>query len=271
MKKLKIGLIGCGAMGREIARAVDAEFKDSAVLLAITDIDEKKTRALRSSLKQKPDILTVEKLIKASDLIIEAASAKASGGIAKKAVANKKDILIMSVGGIIGMYPSLFARAKKNGCRVYLPSGAVCGLDGVKAAALGRIDKVELTTRKPPEGLKGAPFVEKNKIDLDQIKSDTVIFEGSAREAIRGFPANINVSCVLSIAGIGPNDTRVKIIASAESRANIHEIIVQGAFGKLTARTENVPSPANPKTSHLAILSAIAVLRQIFEPAKVGT
>lgn len=271
MKKIKIGLVGCGAIGSEIAKAIDKRFKDSASLVAILDIDEKKAKSLQNNLKEKPDILKIDGLIKKSDLVIEAASAKVSGQIAKKAVSAKKDIMIMSTGGIIKNYSAIFNLAKKMGCKIYLPSGAICGIDGVKAALLGKIHKAELITRKPPVALFGAPFIEKNKIDLSKITSETVIFEGSAKEAIEGFPANINVSCTLSMAGIGFEKTRVKIVTSPEYKRNIHEVLVEGEFGKLITRTENTPSPNNPKTSYLAVLSAIATLRQILEPVKIGT
>lgn len=270
-KKIKIGVIGCGAIGSEIAVVIDRDFKKEAVLTALSDIDIDKAEAVKKKLKARSNILSAEDLIRKSDLVIEAASAKVSADIAKTAISAKKDVMIMSVGGIIRDYAALFNLAGKNSCKIYLPSGAICGLDGVKAASIGRIDKAELTTRKPPAGFKGAPFVEKNKIDLNGIKGETKIFEGNALEAIEGFPANINVSCALSIAGIGPEKTVVRIITSPEYKTNTHEIVVEGEFGKLTAKTENVPSPNNPRTSYLAILSAIAVLRQILGPAKVGT
>ena len=270
-KKLKIGIIGCGTIGSEIGRAIDRGFKKEARIEAISDIDKEKARALREKLKSTPEIVDINSLIRKSDIVVEAASAKVSGGIARKAILAKKDVLIMSVGGIIKNYTALFNLAEKNKCKVYLPSGAVCGIDGVKAASVGKIYRAELTTRKPPAGLRGAPFIRKNNINLDDVKSETTIFYGNAIEAIEGFPANINVSCVLSIAGIGPKDTMVRIIASPEYKSNSHEILLEGEFGRLSAKTENVPSPNNPKTSYLAVLSAIAVLRQVLGPAKVGT
>lgn len=271
MKKIKIGLIGCGTIGTEIAQAIDTKFKHKASLSVVFDIDDKKAEALQKRLNSKPTILSIDALIKKSDLIIEAASAKVSGLIAKKAILAKKDIIIMSTGGIIKKYTAIFNLAKKNNCKVYLPSGAICGLDGVKAALLGKIKKVELITRKPAGALAGAPFVTKNNIDLNKINTETVIFEGNAEEAIEGFPANINVACTLSMAGIGPKKTKVKIIASPLSTKNIHEVVLEGGFGRIVAKTENVPSPDNPKTSYLAVLSAIATLRQILEPIKIGT
>jgi aspartate dehydrogenase len=234
-------------------------------------VDNDKAQAFKKALKGRTAVLPTDTLIKKADLVIEAASAKVSGDIAKKAIAAKKDVMIMSVGGIIEDYAALFNLAEQNGCKVYLPSGAICGLDGVKAAAIGKIYRAELITRKPPKGLAGAPFIEKNRIDLEGITRETQIFEGSALEAIKGFPANINVACALSIAGIGPEKTRVKIMTSPEYTSNTHEVILEGEAGRIVTRTENLPSPSNPKTSYLAILSAIATLKQILGPAKVGT
>ena len=128
-----------------------------------------------------------------------------------------------------------------------------------------------LTTRKPPEGLKGAPYVIRHNINLGKIKSEKVLFEGDAFRAMEGFPANINVAATLSLCGIGPGKTRVKIIASPSIKRNIHEIEVEGSFGKLVTRTENIPSPDNPKTSYMAILSAMATLDGILESVTIGT
>lgn len=270
-KKIKIGIIGCGAIGREIAKAIDAGFKDSAALVAVSDADREKAGSLRKDLKNKPKVLPIDALIKKSDLVIEAASAEISGLVAQKAIRAKKDVMIMSTGGIAKDHMSISRLARKAGVKVYLPSGAICGIDGVKAALLGKIRTAELITRKPPAALRGAPFIVRHRIDLDSISSETMIFDGSARDAIKGFPANINVSCTLSMAGIGLEKTRVKIVTSPEYKTNSHELVVEGSFGRLSSRTENVPSPSNPKTSYLAVLSAIATLKQILGPFKIGT
>lgn len=271
MKKIKIGIIGCGTIGSEIALAVASRFNKKAALSGICDFDAAKSDRLKKALKGRIQALSMDALIKSSDIVIEAATAKASLEIAKKSIRAKKDVMIMSVGGIIKDYAALFISAEKSGCRIYLPSGAICGLDGIKAAGIGKIARVQLTTRKNPKGFLGAPYIQKKGIDLNAIKSETVLFEGNALEAIDGFPANINVACTLSIAGIGPRDTIVKIITSPEYQKNIHEVTVEGEFGVLFTRTQNVPAPNNPKTSYLAVLSAIATLKQILESAKVGT
>jgi len=268
---IRVGIIGCGTIGSKIAEHIDRNLKGKANLTALSDVDAKKAQGLSGGLRSRPKVTSAGNLIRSVDLVIEAASAKVSGDIAKEALKAGKDVMIMSTGGLLKNYKSLFALAEKKKRRLYLPSGAISGLDGLKGAKLTKIDKVTLTTRKPPEGFKGAPYVVKNNIDLDGIENEKVLFEGDAFKAMEGFPANINVAATLSLCGIGPKKTKVKIIASPYIKRNIHEVEVEGAFGKLVARTENVPSPDNPKTSYMAVLSAIATLEGILERVKVGT
>jgi aspartate dehydrogenase len=179
--------------------------------------------------------------------------------------------MILSVGGIIEGYQELLVLAEEKGTRVFIPSGAVCGLDGLKAGACAGIKKVTLTTIKPSKAFLGNPYVLKRKIRLDGLQEDVVIFEGDALTAIRAFPQNINVAATLSLAGIGAAKTNVRIIASAAIERNIHEVEIESQAGRITTRTENIAHPDNPKTSFLAVLSAIASLKQILDPVKVGT
>ena len=165
----------------------------------------------------------------------------------------------------------LFSLAEERGATIYVPSGAIAGLDGVVSASAGRIDAITMITRKPPDGLKGAPGVEQAKIDLDAVTEPTVVYEGPVKEACRLFPANVNVSAALSMAGIGPHKTNICIYADPTVNRNTHEIIVEGEFGKLSIKIENVPSPANPRTGILSALSALATLRKITSPIQVGT
>ena len=178
--------------------------------------------------------------------------------------------MIMSVGGLIGA-TKVFDSAAKKGCSVYIPSGAICGLDGIKAARCSSIKSAVLTTRKPPRALEGAPYILKKKINLSKLKKDTVIFDGTARQAAKAFPKNINVAASLSLAGIGFNRTKVRIIACPGLKKNSHCIEAKGSFGRIVTQTENVPSPGNPKTSFMAILSAIAALGGIINNSRVGT
>jgi len=270
MARLKVGIIGCGVIGSALAEAIEDRFSKSADLVAVCDLDEEKSRKLIDSLKTKPQILSIDKLIDISELIIEAAGKQVSGDIAYKALQHRKDIMVMSVGGLIERQDVL-RMAEQGTSHLYVPSGAICGLDGVKAASIGKIKSATLTTRKPPRGLEGAPYIIDKRIDLKKIRSETLIFEGTASRAVTAFPKNINVCAALSLAGIGAQKTRVKIFTSPDYKANIHEIQVEGDFGKLVTRTENIPSPANPKTSFLAPLSAIATLKNILDVVKIGT
>lgn len=270
MKRLKVGIVGCGVIGSELAKAIDERFSLMAELVALCDVDEAKASKLSGSLKANPRCVSIEELIEASDLVIEAASMDISAEVAHKALSKGKDAMVMSVGGLIGQ-EGLFDLANQKGTHLYIPSGALCGLDGVKSASIGKITSATLITRKPPDGFRGAPYVVKNNIDLDSIRDETLLFEGSVTEAVKGFPQNVNVAASLSLAGIGPELTRVKIVTSPDFSQNSHELTLVGEFGSLTARTDNLPSPKNPKTSFLAALSAIATLKGILENVRIGT
>jgi len=270
MAKLKVGIIGCGTIGTEIARACQGRLKDRIELCAICDIDGNKASALRGMLKKKVIVVKADELIRRVDLVIEAASAGISAAVLEKCVRRKRDLLIMSVGGLIGKV-SLLQAAERKGVKVYLPSGALCGIDGLKSASTGKIYSVTLTTRKPPKGLDGAPYLRGKALDLSAITGETIVFEGNAEEAVKGFPQNVNVSAVLSLAGIGARETRVRIVTAPDYTRNIHEVEITGDFGRIVTRTENIPSKTNPKTSAMAIFSAIATLEGITRSVRIGT
>lgn len=268
--KLKVGIIGCGTIGLEIAKACTGRLKDKFDLAAICDIDKDKSEVLKRQVAPKVKISTLDELVKEVDLVIETSSAKISGDILKKTMDKGKDILIMSVGGLLGK-ESLLKEAERKGTKVYIPSGAICGIDGLKSASMGRIDSVTLTTRKPAKGLEGAPYLKMKKIKLADIKEETVLFEGDAKTAIEGFPQNVNVAAILSLAGIGAVKTKVRIVTSPDYTKNVHEMEISGSFGNIRTRIENVPSRTNPKTSSLAVLSAIATLEAIAANVRIGT
>jgi aspartate dehydrogenase len=165
------------------------------------------------------------------------------------------------VGGLLG-HEEWFREAETRGCNILITSGAIAGLDGVRGAAVGRVESVTLTTRKPLGGLAGAPYVVENKIDLEALEEETLIFQGTAREACRAFPSNVNVSAALSLAGIGPDRTHVRVIAVPGGVFNQHRIEVAGEFGRLAVEIENVPSATNPRTGLLSIYSSIAMLAE---------
>jgi aspartate dehydrogenase len=258
--KCRVGIVGCGAMGAEIARAIDKK-TIPASLAAVCDIDLERCHNLLKTIHSKPLITTIAELARCSDIIVEAAGASAVPSIIHAGIRHKKPALIMSVGYFLNDM-ALYEQAGKKGCRIIIPSGAIAGIDAVKASSLGVIRSACLTTTKPPRGLLNAPYFKKYPVDLGALTKKTIIFTGIAKDAVRWFPANINVSAILSIAGIGPRRTRVTIIADPSVDRNIHEIEIIGTAGRVYTRTENLPSPANPKTSYLAILSAISALRE---------
>jgi aspartate dehydrogenase len=268
---LKIGLVGCGAIGTEIAMAIDRG-DIAAELVAVFDRNEDRAGELIKCLKAQPMLSDLEDLVERSEIVVEAASQRAVMEVAKASLERGRDLMIMSVGALLDRYVYRMVEnlARENGCRVYIPSGAISGLDGLKSAGAGKIDIVTLTTTKNPKGFKGAPYVEDMKIDLDAISEPTVIFEGPAEEAVKAFPANVNVAATLSLTARGLR-VMVKIVADPKIDINVHQISAEGDFGRITTRVENVPSPRNPKTSYLAALSAIATLRSMAEPIKIGT
>ncbi|MFH2144932.1 MAG: aspartate dehydrogenase domain-containing protein [Candidatus Omnitrophota bacterium] len=267
---VKIGIVGLGSIGSYLAGEIVKRYKKKVYLAGVCERDAGRVEALRRSLKKNIRTFTISQLCKKCDLVIEAAGTAAAGDVAEQAVKYGKDVMIMSVGGLLNK-PKLIKKIEKKKIRLYVPSGAIAGLDALKAARMDRIDKVTLVTKKPIAGLSGANFIRKNKINLAKIKKEMKIFEGTAEEAVKGFPKNINVAAILSLAGIGAKKTRVCIIASRKLSRNTHTIEIEGNFGKIISCTENVPSEQNPKTSKLAMLSALATLDSILSNIKLGT
>ncbi len=264
-----IGIVGAGSMGSVIAHAIDrAEIPAS--LVGVTDLDSQRAEKLAGTLEGKPPVLSVDDLADASDLVVETAGPAALEGIVQAVIHRGKDLVVLSIGGLIDRDDWIRLAAEK-GSTIYCPSGAIAGLDAVKAAGSGTIREARITTRKPPSALVGAPYLDANGIVLDELEEATIVFEGTARDACRGFPANVNVSAALSLAGIGVDRTRVTIVADPAVERNIHEVVVVGDFGRFRTVMENAPSPDNPRTSRIAALSAIALLKNLSATLRLGT
>jgi len=266
---LKIGLLGVGAIGRTIATALDRREIDAS-LVAVTDQDCARAEALSRELSSHPPVVSLDEMLDRADLAVEAAGQAALADFVPKALARGRDILVMSVGGLLGR-DEWFRQADQKGCHIYVPSGAIAGLDGIKSASIGKIESAMLTSRKPVAALRGSQYVLDRGIQLDQLKEETVIFEGLAEEAARVFPATSNVAASLRLAVDPSAPVQVRVVAVPGGNENIHEIRVQGEFGKLTVKVENVPSKSNPKTSQLAAFSAIATLKNLTRSLRVGT
>jgi len=265
---MQIGIVGLGTIGRALATAIDRG-EVAAHLTAVHSRTQDKAQAFARTLRRVPEVVDLAGLVTRCDLVIEAATQAALTVIAPHVLEAGKALMVLSVGAILE-HPEWPTLAARHGGRLYVPSGAIVGLDGLKGACAGRVDAVTITTRKPPQGLAGAPYVEAHSIDVYAYTTDTVIFEGSAREACQGFPANVNVAAALSLAGIGPDRTRIRILVAPGSTRNVHDVEVEGEFGRLTTHIENVPTE-NPRTGKLSYLSAIAILKQIVSPCHYGT
>jgi aspartate dehydrogenase len=267
----KISIIGCGAIGSELALSVDGDMGKNVALLSLFDIRPDNAKTVKSKLSNNDPVIfdnfsdyVKSESFKDVELVIEAASQNALTSYLNQLILSKKDVLVMSVGAFANseFFSEVIKNVDDNDVNIYVPSGAIAGIDALKSVK-DSISYVTLTTTKNPNSLKDSPFFKKNNFTVDSIKKRTLIFEGSAIEAVQNFPANVNVAALLGLAGIGVEKTKVNVIADPSLRINKHEIKVIGKFGELIVRVKNIPSSTNPKTSYLAILSVIECLRSI--------
>jgi len=270
MKPLRIGVIGLGAIGSRLVELLVKEFRGEVRVDFLCDRQASRVREIQKKWAPKAKSLAWENVVDRSDFVIETASQEIALPVARRALEKNKQVLILSVGGLLNWngFSRVLQRTKG---RLWVPSGALAGVDGLLAANEGKIHGVTLTTRKPLAGLDGAPYFRQKKIDLSQIKTPTLIFEGNAFQAVRAFPKNVNVAATLALAGLGPKKTRVRIFTSPTYRRNQHEVEIEGDFGRIRTEVENVPSRENPRTSALAVLSARATLKKILGRVYIGT
>jgi aspartate dehydrogenase len=268
---MKVGIIGCGFIGNTLANAI--ENIDEISELYLFDRTLSSSEGIASGLTKSKPVSTVKELIGNVDLVIEAASQDAVKEHAKNVLDNGRDILIMSIGALVDdqFWLELRNTAKSKQCKIYLPSGAICGIDGLKSASIAGIDEINLITTKPPKGLEEVRYITKQNIDLNKLTEPLTVFEGTAREGVQHFPKNINISACISLAGLGFDKTKVKIIIDPAATRNQHKLICHGRFGEFTCEINNMPSITNPKTSYLAALSAIATLKNIVSGVWIGT
>lgn len=270
-RKINVGILGCGAIGAGIARYIVKHLHQHACLTAICDHHPEKVNQLAKELKKSHLFFpTVEGVISNSDLIVEAINSNETINIIRKILDEDRHILVMSVGKLIEA-PRLVNLAAKKKLSLLLPSGAIAGIDAIKAGSLVGVKSLTLTTRKPVEGFKNDPYLLNKKINLNRVRTECVIFEGNVKEAVKAFPRNINVAATLALAANAAHLMKVRIIASKTIKRNTHHIEMKGDFGKITSITENVICPDNPKTSYLAVLSAIQTLKQYVTGINVGT
>ena len=265
---LRVGVVGLGTIGRSVCRALEAGLPGLHLVGALSR-DRAKATGFLASLGSAPPFLPIHRLIEESEVIVEAATRSALEELAVGILKAGRDLLVLSVGALLD-HPEWVGLAERHGARIHVPSGAIAGLDGVKAACVGPIDRITMETRKSPSSLHGAPYLVQRGLSLEGLYGETLIFEGPAREACRGFPANVNVVAALSLAGLGPDATRIRIFAVPGLTRNVHDIRVEGGFGALAVHIENVPFEENPRTGRLSALSAIAALRDLTSPLRLG-
>lgn len=264
---LQIGLAGLGAVGREVARRLAAGIP-GLQLAAVAVRDAGKSRPVLSAFR---DIKTppLAALACECDVVVEGLPPKLFRDAAVPAIERGRIFVPLSVGQLLENW-DLVERARDTGARILVPTGALLGLDAVRAAAEGNIRSVTMITRKPPAGLDGAPYLVERKISLAGLKAPLKVFDGAAREGAHGFPANVNVAAALSLAGIGPDKTRLEIWADPSIDRNIHTIHLEAEEARLSMTIENVPSD-NPRTGRIVALSVVALLRGLVSELRVGT
>lgn len=266
---LRVGVAGLGAIGTVVVRRLDSGIA-GLQLVAIAGRDAAKTRAAIAGLRAAPMIVAAHELGAQADIVVDCAPGSVLGTIAEPALDAGRIVVTANAATLLDRL-DLVERARKNGGRIIVPTGALLGLDAVRAAAEGNITRVTMITRKPPKGLVGAPYLEANGIDVMALKESTRIFAGNARDAARGFPANVNVAAALSLAGIGPERTTIEIWAEPAGTRNTHTIEVDGDASRFTMTIEGIPSAENPRTGRLTPLSVIACLKGLVSPLKIGS
>ena len=263
-----IGIVGCGAIGRSLLLAGDAG-QLGVPVAGVTSRTAERAQGFLDTLDSPPPYLELSDLVDRSSLLIETAGGHVVPSLAEAAFEAGKDLMVISIGALLE-HPEVVQGARTSGCRLYAPSGAIAGLDGIKSACEGHVERVEMVSRKPIAALEGAPYLIENEIPVARLTEAEEVFCGSAREACRGFPSNLNVSAAVSLAGIGPDRTTVRIVADPALARNCHDITVEGEFGLLQVHIENIPSE-NPKTGRLTAMSIIRSVRDVFDPVRIGT
>lgn len=265
---LKVGLAGLGAVGLEVARRIEAGIP-GLVLTAVSVRDAEKAKRNLPQAGDRVAIVPAEALAETCDLVVEGLPPEPFRAVALSVIERGKLFMPLSVGRLLDNW-DLVARAKETGARILVPTGGLIGLDAVRAAAEGTIRSVTMITRKPPNGLDGAPYLVERGVSLKGLNTARKVFDGTAREGARGFPQNVNVAAALSLAGIGPDRTRLEIWADPELDRNTHRIEVDADTARFSMSIENVPSE-NPRTGRIVALSTVAALRGLVAELKVGT
>jgi aspartate dehydrogenase len=267
--KLRVAIAGFGAIGAAVAGRLDKGI-DGLRLSAVSARDRAKAERRLREFREPVPVMALGELAMQGDVVVECAPAAVFLDVARPTLEAGRILMPLSVGALLA-HPELVDLARERGGRILVPTGALIGLDAVRAAAEGTIRSVKMVTRKPPKGLAGAPYLVAKGISLEGLNGPVKVFAGTAREGARGFPANVNVAAALSLAGIGPDRTMLEIWADPTLERNTHRIEVEADSANFTMTIENVPSDENPRTGRITALSAIAALRGLVSPLRIGT
>ncbi len=266
---LSVAIGGLGAIGLPVARRLDAGI-GGLELTAVSARNRTAAQDRIAELRRPVPVVPLDRLAEHAAIVVECAPAAVFADVAESAVAAGRTLVTVSVGALLARM-DLVERAKATGARIIVPTGALLGLDAVRAAAEGKIVAVTLITRKPPAGLQGAPYLTQRGIDLEGLTAPLKVFDGPASAAAEAFPANVNVAAALALAGIGPDRTTVELWADPGVTRNTHTVEVEADSARFSMSIEGIPSADNPRTGRLTPLSVIAALRRLVSPLQVGT
>lgn len=256
-----LAVAGLGAIGMAVARRVDKGEVEGVRLSAVSAANLQRAATRVKDFDTPPIVVPMEELPNHADIVVECAPSSVFANLAELVLSKGLCLMPLSVGALLER-PDLVELARENGGRIIVPTGALIGLDTVRAMAVGNIHSVTLETRKPPAGLAGAPHLVNNDIDIANLSEPLCVLRGSAREAARGFPANVNVAAALALAGIGPEETRVEIWADPTIDRNMQSVRIESDSGEATMIMKNIPSDENPRTGRIVANSVIATLRR---------
>ena len=266
---LRVAIGGFGAIGKVVAEQLDRGI-DGLALAAVSARHGARAKAAMAGFARAVPVVPLANLWEHADIVVECAPAGLLRQLAEPALAHGRLVLVLSCGALLDNL-DIVELARRHAGRILVPTGALVGLDAVAAAAEGGISRVHMITRKPPQSLLGAPYLEENAIAIAGLSEPKRVFAGTAREGARGFPANVNVAAALALAGIGPDRTTIEIWADPGITRNTHRIEVEAEAARFSMQIENVPSAENPRTGRLTPLSVIAALKKLASPLAVGT
>ncbi len=266
---LTVGIGSFGTIGRQVARLLDEGGIPGLSLGLVSAHNRARAAERMAGFRQPVPVVGLGELARC-DVVLEAAPAEVFEEVAMPAIEAGRLFIPTSVGALLPRM-HLVERAEQTGARIIVPTGALLGLDAVRAAAEGTIHSVKMITRKPPGGLAGAPYLVEHNISVEGLTRPKKVFDGTAREGAIGFPANVNVAAALSLAGIGPDRTTLQIWADPAVDRNTHHIEVESDSARFSLDIATIPTEENPKTGKITALSVIACLRSLTQTLKVGT